>query len=867
MTSIFKKISIFSLFILLLSSCNTWVGRQYVNTVTRYNRLYLAKEKVADTDRTIKTSYPDDFNKTLPVFNYGDEGSLKGNGGTMDEVLKKTSHIVDKYPKSKWADDAWFVMGQSYFYRGDFFAAIETFEFVSTKYKKTKMAYKANLWTLYCYILMDKQSESLAIINKLKSEKQFPKEYKKGLFFSASEIAIRQDKPTIAIENLNNSLPFLKKKLEKIRINYILAQLYESVDSFDKASKHYRKVIKYNPPYEFNFNAQINMASALVSGKNKSPKKAKSVLKKMLKDDKNLEYFSKIYFELGKIENLGGSPSNAITYYQTSLRSRGTNDILKTNAYNAIGDIYFGQQAYIQAQTYFDSANVFLQESHPKYEILAKKRTSQSELVKNLVTLQTNDSLLDLAGNANKLERIIDQKILDEERKKRQEEAQKKVNSNTPPPMLNSGFGTNTNSNNTASSASTSFPFYDVSQRGKGYADFVGKWGDRKLSDNWNVKSIASSSSSVDPLSGLSKENDTATKETKIESTEAPKNPEESRKKYYEAIPYTEDAKKSLNTQNAEALFNLGIIHIYEIGDEAKGVSYLEQLLTRYPNDEFEPRTYYELAKLAKKNKQNTVYDKYFSKLDLKYPNSNYLKVLKNELIAESDQAKNGVSEEVQILYKSAFQAYKKGLLDSVLSIKNIHDKKYAGNPLQANFDYLAALTYGKKGDLIEYENRLKAIISDYPNTSVGSNATQNLFFLSSTTVSDTSKNVINDVKYTFISNKNLDHFTVFYLPLDVQTEKIKSALNDYHSADYSLKTLEVTEVIIGIYKCVLVKGFNTVKDNVDYMNVITQKGILSNFDKDLSKTIIHQQNLQIILTENNLTEYLKFAKKEYSLR
>lgn len=861
MASILKKISIFSFFVLLLCSCNTWVGRQYVNTVTRYNRLYLAKEKVADTDRSIKASYPDDFNKTLPVFNFGDENSLKGNGGKMDEVLKKTSHIVDKYPKSKWADDAWFVMGQSYFYRGDFFAAIETFEFVSTKYKKTKIAYKANLWTLYSYILLDKQSESLAIINKLKSEKQFPKEYKKGLFLSASEIAIRQDKPTVAIENLNKVLPFLKKKQDKIRYNYILAQLYESIDSFEKASKHYKKVIKYNPPYEFNFNAQINMASALVSGNNKSPKKAKSVLKKMLKDDKNLEYFSKIYFELGKIEHLGGASNNAIVNYQTSLRSRGSNDILKTNAYNAIGDIYFEQMAYIQAQNYYDSANVFLQESHPKYEILAKKRNSQSELVKNLVTLQTNDSLLELAANPNKLERIIDKKILDEERKKRQEEAQKKLQSNTPPPVFNSGFGNN--NNNAAATASTSFPFYDVSQRGKGYADFVTKWGDRKLGDNWNVKSIATATP-IDPLTGLTKETDSTSKENNIEN-EAPRNPEEARKKYYAAIPYTEASKKALIEQNIEALFNLGIIHIYQIGDDEKGMDYLEQLLIKYPGNHYEPRTYYELAKLAKKNKQTTAYNKNFDKLEQKYPTSNYLKVLKNELIAESDQAKNAVSEDVQKLYKTAYQAYKNNRYDSVLAIKAIHDKKYAGNPLQANFDYLVALTYGKKGDLKEYENRLKAIVSDYPNTSVGSNAAQNLFFMSSIST-DSVGSATTAIKYSFISNKNLSHFTVWYVPLEVSTEKIKAALNDYHTADYSLKTIEVTEIIIGSYKCILVKGFNSIKENIDYMNVIGQKGILNPYDKNLLKTIIHQQNLQIILKENSLLDYLQFAKKEYSM-
>lgn len=130
----------------VLSGCNTWVGKQYVNTVARYNRIYHSEKQIRSTDKTVKESFVDDFNKTLPILNLGNESSLKGNGGDMDNVLKKTSRVIEKFPKSKWTDNAWFLMGQSYFYRGDFFAAIETFEFVASKYKKTNIAYQANLW-------------------------------------------------------------------------------------------------------------------------------------------------------------------------------------------------------------------------------------------------------------------------------------------------------------------------------------------------------------------------------------------------------------------------------------------------------------------------------------------------------------------------------------------------------------------------------------------------------------------------------------------------------------------------------------------------------------------------------------------------
>jgi len=850
----------------VLSGCNTWVGKQYVNTVARYNRIYHSEKQIRSTDKTVKESFVDDFNKTLPILNLGNESSLKGNGGDMDNVLKKTSRVIEKFPKSKWTDNAWFLMGQSYFYRGDFFAAIETFEFVSSKYKKTNIAYQANLWTLYSYILMVKESESLAIISKLKNEKLFPKEYKKGLYACAADIAIKQDKPTLAIDNLLLAMPFVKKKDEKIRYNFILAQLYQNADSFEKATYHYKKVIKYNPPYDFNFNAQINMASSLVQSEGQSYKKAKSLLNTMLKDDKNIDYYSRIYYELGKVDELSNNTKSALSNYKQSIHEKGNTNIIRTNAYNAIGTIYFNQKNYLIADKYFDSANQTLDQSHPKFSELSKKRENQSELLNHLVTIQTNDSLLMLAKNPTKLENEIDRQIELEKRRLKALEIEKlKSNNSLPPSMTNNPFPTPNNNNTAIASANASFPFYDPTLRARGMNDFKAKWGDRVLNDNWRVSAIASNSID-DPINDPTKDSTKTKDTTKVILNQAvPSNISEDRKKYYLSIPYTQSQKNQLNKENELALFELGILHLYSLDLPEQGISYLEQLQKRYPNHPNEPRTFFELAKYYKDVGRSDDYNAYYDKLVRTYPNSNFLKVLKNEIIADNESSKNNVSKEVQDLYDQAYRSYKTGKYKNVLLIKEQYDSKYAGNALQSNFEYIEALTYARMKRMDDYKKKLELIIANYPNTLVSENASRNLLFIKSETSQDSGSTVKSTTKKDEYSlDKNAPHFSMLVFPLKSTTNKIKNTLNDYHKRNYSLKNIEVTEMVLGQYKCIIIKGFENLKENQDYMNVLKAKEILGKESKLEELVPISAKNLGSLLKLGELDNYLKFANMQY---
>ena len=105
------------------------------------------------------------------------------------------------------------------------------------------------------------------------------------------------------------------KKEQKIRYTYILAQLYEEDRSEQLALDKYKRVTRYNPPYEMAFNARVSMAEVFESG-SASSEDLKKLLNKMLRDSKNQEYKDQIYFALGNIAFEEGDREQAIEYYQ-----------------------------------------------------------------------------------------------------------------------------------------------------------------------------------------------------------------------------------------------------------------------------------------------------------------------------------------------------------------------------------------------------------------------------------------------------------------------------------------------------------------------------------------------------------------------
>jgi tetratricopeptide (TPR) repeat protein len=211
----------------------------------------------------------------LDVFPYGDEAASKGVAGQLDIVLKKASLSVQNHYIGRYTDNSYFLMGKSHFLKRDYYAAMEAFQYINAKYKDEGLRPISTAWIAKCYTGLNKVEEAEAVMGLLLSEEntklkkrslyrkifhETPKEYTREIYATAADIAIKQEKYSTAAEKLKIALEYTSAKKDKIRYTYILGQLYAQMDSIKPANYYFSKVLKMLAPYDFEFNASINLA-------------------------------------------------------------------------------------------------------------------------------------------------------------------------------------------------------------------------------------------------------------------------------------------------------------------------------------------------------------------------------------------------------------------------------------------------------------------------------------------------------------------------------------------------------------------------------------------------------------------------------
>jgi tetratricopeptide (TPR) repeat protein len=838
---------------MLLVGCgpdrNSWMAREYQNTTARYNRYYNGQVILDETVRGVKESHVDDFNKIISIYPYGTAENLTSNSGQMDEILKKSAHTLIKHPKSKWIDDTYILIGKSHFFRGDFFSAIDVFDYVYSTYRDKEIKDEAQLWILKSYIQLEKYLEAEALYGKIKLNEEMSKRLKGHMELAGAAIALSQNKNQTAIDHLEKALPRLKKKKDdKYRYHYILAQLYEASGNSDSAIDNYEIVIKSNPPYEFEFNAKLSSAKLLGAGEGGN--KAESKLKKMLKDDKNIDFFDQIYYELAKIKHQEGKSNQAIKYYEQSIATSKRNAVQKSNSYLALGELYFQVPNYEKAQHYYDSASIFLEESHPKFESISRRSEVLSDLIEHLISVYTNDSLLRLSNDPDYLKKMVDAKI-DEEKIKRERGIEDEDDFNP--------FQNNNNNQNLVTTTSN-FPFYNPVAKAKGYNEFVAKWGKRPETDNWRISSIQTLDDNLDQNSD---DMDSAALDSLQE--QMPDVPED-RRKYYVGIPFTPAAKKEANEKIESSLFESGRIYKERLEDYEEAIKSFEELVKRYPESMLKPSVYYYLIQCFETLGDQANRDKYFNMLQSEYPDSRYTYIMNNPDGGDLDSDTTVVqTTESEKYYLSMFELYKSEKYDSALVYKNLHDEEYPGDALQMQFDYLLALIYGRKGDMENYESQLKFVAEEYQNTAIGKDAQDKLNAILYRRNPELKEQ---DKEEELFVNEGLEGGFCIMLVGDVSNiNGLKSDLSDFNKNEFRLEKLVVTSFLFSSTEyLVIIKNHSSEKNLTEYVARLAGNKPMSEKFKINSENVVHisKKNFDALLKDKDFEKYKVFYKANF---
>jgi len=885
--------------VMFILACNPtrdrWINRKWHTLTGHYNVYFNGEIKFNQAVEAYEKGIQNDFNKILPVLITPDEATSKGLTGQMDEVIKKASASIQLHNVGTYTDDSYLLMGKAQFYKGDYFAALETFQYINSKYKNGDLVNIATAWIARCYDAMKKPGEAEAIMGLLINQinpmqfygrKKVPEnlqnkavklkpEHKVFIYAVAADIYLKQGKYNLAAQRLSEAVISTKVKPEKIRYNYILGQLYLAMDSVPQAKPKFVKVTRLLAPYEFEFNALLNLTRTYNPKDKREVKQVKRSLKRMTKDDKNEGFYDQIYYELARVEYADKDYENAIKHYKLSVARSTKNNTQKALSYLALGDIYLARPDYILGQAYYDSAAASIPKDYKDYQKIQDKKTILTELISNILTIQAEDSLMRLSKLSKpELEKRVDGWIAaaklkaeqDAKAAKERKELEKQAELNKP---VNAGGPTVPGIPGADQGA---WYFYNASVMQSGTQEFFSqrKWGRRENEDFWRIAAREKIKDNTNAGGADGKKEgkdstmaaaDGANKNLEQADAEAPKL-DDNRANWLKDVPFTNEQKKKSLDRVQEAYYNLGGIYDNKLKDYPEAVQSYATLLSRFPGNTYEPEVLYYLYKLYTELKQTNNANQTKNDLISKYPESNYALILQNKVVQTNESNTN---KEVVQAYEALYALFKEEKYAELKQRKLEADKKFGGNSMQAKFDLLYALAVGKTDSVKVFKEELEGLVKTYPKTDVAQRAQEILDYMKRAPESNQNKN---EAAEEFVLRAEGKYYYVFAtkaekFDMNELLQKLMSYNEEYHQFDgLRVNTLVSSED----YQLLYVRDFEQIEKAMEYY---TGLGLVKYYEAYVPANVkyvhfvISAEQFKRMLKEKKIEAYHTFFSKQ----
>lgn len=763
------------------------------------------------------------------------------------------SLAIQRHPNSKWVDDSYILVGRARLYSLDWGNAIQTFKFVNTKGRDFAARHQAIIYLIRTFTEHKEFNNAQAAIDYLEKQ-ELNKTNLKNFYLEKAYFYQSQNNLDNMVRNLAKAAPLLKKKDRPGRVLFILGQVYQKLGFEAEAYGYYKKCLSTNPEYEVDFYARLYMAQVTQINRNKDVNAARKSFKQLLKDAKNKEFRDKIYYEMGVFELKQKNLDDAIVNLNRSVRE-GNNKRIDGEAFLRLGEIYYDTlRQYELSQAYYDSAINTLPRDYEGYAAIKARQEILNEFVKNLKTIQWQDSLLSLASlDSTALRTMVDsayqaKKLLAEKKagpKKKRNRIEIEANTN-------SVFATGEEGETEA----VDWYFGNPSAMSMGESEFKRVWGDVALEDNWR-RSIRSTINATRQANA-----DPAVPQAAAKTEEAPAAPADPVAAEYEQlnkqIPRTEEQRKEALKKIEDAYFNLGDIYYFKLQEKDNAVSSYTTLLRRFPGNEHEPEVLYKLY-LIFKDTDATKADFFASTLKEQYPSSTYTKILLNpNYLEESSLA----IEKQKVIYKTAYDHFQNGAYDS--SRQYIDEAMALGETsFVPNLELLKILIAGETENISQYQYQLEQFIKKYPEDKITEYAKKLL-----ATSHDFQQNLEKQKGIQYIRSLEEPHYFVMVYRNEEKLSNVATGvLEKFNEENFKELQLKTSNLLLNDeYTLTLVADLTVVNKALAYMQTLNEKlpAITELRNHKFNIFVITKDNFDIFYRTKGLDEYLKFFEKNY---
>ena len=903
----------------LLASCstekNTSRSRWWHSFNARYNTYYNGSVAYIDASLEKENGNKDNFTEMIPMYTVGNKKSRELGKANYDKAIEKCEkaiklHSITKRPewtKSRrkterdieWLSrkeynpflwKAWMLMGRSQFYQGAFDEAASTFSYMCRLYATQPAIYgRARAWLAKSYIEQDWLYDAEDVIRNMQRDSIHWRAQKEW-DFTYADYYIHTGDYDKAIPYLKKSIDHEMRKKQKARLCFLLGQLYAATGKNAEAYKAFKSVVRKNPPYELEFNARIAMTEVMGASQ---AKKMVGKLKRMAASDKNKDYLDQVYYAIGNIYLAQKDTMKAISNYEKGNKKATRSGIEKGVLLLKLGDLYWQQEKFSDAQRCYGEAIGLLDKDRKDYEQLSARSKVLDELVPYTDAIHLQDSLQALAKMSEKdrnaaIDRVIAElKRLEKEQKRLEDEknAQQTMQRNGA-----MGNRNNTNRNNTAQTLQNNrqnavWYFYNAMAVQQGKQAFEKLWGKRENTDNWqrvNKTVVGNLNGDADIELTEEQKDSIAKAELAQDSLEQLKdsaqNDPHKREYYLAQIPFTEDQVATSNLAIMDGLYNSGVIFKDKLDNLDLSKKQFTRLETQYPDFEQKADMYYHLFLLYSRLGQHDVAAGYVEKLKAEYPDNQWTILLTDPYFKENAQF--GVHIE-DSLYAATYEAFKADRLSEAKANAQISATRFPLGENRDKFLFIGGLAKLNDGDSKGCVDDMKAVVEKFPQSKLaemagmivnGVNAGKPLhgarFDLGDVWTRRTAVLAGSDSinAKTFDAERNTEFvFMLAYVPDSVDENKLLYQMAKVNFTHYVVRNFDLAIEDANGLRRMAVRGFRNYDEALQYARGLSEQAGLQQLLSGCKAIVISDKNLPLLGTNFSYADYQDFYDKNFA--
>lgn len=903
----------------LLASCstekNTSRSRWWHSFNARYNTYYNGSVAYIDASLEKENGNKDNFTEMIPMYTVGNKKSRELGKANYDKAIEKCEkaiklHSITKRPewtKSRrkterdieWLSrkeynpflwKAWMLMGRSQFYQGAFDEAASTFSYMCRLYATQPAIYgRARAWLAKSYIEQDWLYDAEDVIRNMQRDSIHWRAQKEW-DFTYADYYIHTGDYDKAIPYLKKSIDHEMRKKQKARLCFLLGQLYAATGKNAEAYKAFKSVVRKNPPYELEFNARIAMTEVMGASQ---AKKMVGKLKRMAASDKNKDYLDQVYYAIGNIYLAQKDTLKAIANYEKGNKKATRSGIEKGVLLLKLGDLYWQQEKFSDAQRCYGEAIGLLDKDRKDYEQLSARSKVLDELVPYTDAIHLQDSLQALAKMSEKDRNAAIDRVIAE--LKRQEKEQKRLEDekNAQQTMQRNGAmgnRNNTNRNNTTQTQQNNrqnavWYFYNAMAVLQGKQAFEKLWGKRENTDNWqrvNKTVVGNLNGDADMELTEEQKDSIAKAELAQDSLEQLKdsaqNDPHKREYYLAQIPFTEDQVATSNLAIMDGLYNSGVIFKDKLDNLDLSKKQFTRLETQYPDFEQKADMYYHLFLLYSRLGQHDVAAGYVEKLKAEYPDNQWTILLTDPYFKENAQF--GVHIE-DSLYAATYDAFKADRLSEAKANAQISATRFPLGENRDKFLFIGGLAKLNDGDSKGCVDDMKAVVEKFPQSKLaemagmivnGVNAGKPLhgarFDLGDVWTRRTAVLADSDSinAKTFDAERNTEFvFMLAYVPDSVDENKLLYQMAKVNFTHYVVRNFDLAIEDANGLRRMVVRGFRNYDEALQYARGLAEQAGLQQLLSECKAIVISDKNLPLLGTNFSYADYQDFYDKNFA--